>query len=180
MDLLLKETGNGGDLILVGNDLAKIEGFENMPYCGLFGGNVKQSTGTRLKGEQAFDFWANSLLFPNDKSIQFNSLTERALNEIPLTSSGRIKIEQQIKKDLEFFNVFAELKIVTEIIATDVLKIALYIKEPDNLQAKEFIYIWEKTKGEVTVEEVNNKPVGLIDFWDDDFSNPNSLNSDFY
>jgi hypothetical protein len=42
MDILLVETGNGGDVIFTGNDLAVINGFENMPYLAMFGGNVEE------------------------------------------------------------------------------------------------------------------------------------------
>lgn len=43
-DLKLKETGSGGDLIFNGNDLEVVEGFQNMPYLGIYGGNLEQNT----------------------------------------------------------------------------------------------------------------------------------------
>jgi hypothetical protein len=154
MDVKLLETGNGGDLLKLSKDIAMVFGFENMPYLAMFGGNVEASTPVkRLANEQAFDWWGNSLLMPNDSSVQFNSLTERKLLEVPLTSFGRLQIEQAVIRDLEFMKPFAEVRVKVSIIATDKLQIAISIVEPDNLQKKEFIYIWDALKGDVDASE---------------------------
>ena len=147
MDLRVIETGNGGDLLANGKDLSMVFSFENMPYLAMFGGNVDASTPVkRLLSEQAFDWWGNSLLFTNDSSIQFNSLTEKTLNETALNSSGRLVIENAIKTDLEFMKPFAEVKVSTQIIDTDAIKINISIKKPENLEENKFIYIWEAGK----------------------------------
>jgi hypothetical protein len=73
MDLAIIETGNGGDLQLVGNDLAMVNGIENMPYLGMFGGNIEESTVNKVEKLQSFDWWGNNLLMPGNQSIQFNS-----------------------------------------------------------------------------------------------------------
>jgi len=44
MDLEIVETLNGGDLLIKNNDLSMIEGLQNMPYIGMFGGNVGHVT----------------------------------------------------------------------------------------------------------------------------------------
>lgn len=85
-DLLIYETGGGGDLIIQGNDLAQVQGYENAPYLSMFGGN---------------DWWGNYLLPPPN---QFSSKTEQILNSTPLSSAGRIIIENAIKSDLSFLN----------------------------------------------------------------------------
>ncbi|MBL4810412.1 MAG: hypothetical protein JKY43_10205, partial [Phycisphaerales bacterium] len=57
-DLRIIENGDGGDAVLNGNDLEIINGFQNMPYLGMFGGNIKASTvGEKVENEQAFDWW---------------------------------------------------------------------------------------------------------------------------
>lgn len=146
MDLKMTETNNGGDLIALTNDLALIEGFENMPYLALFGGNVRASTtNKRLENEQAYDWWGNNLLMPNDASLQLNSLTERTLLQVPLTSSGRIQIEQAIKKDLNFMTPFTIVNVTTSIISTDSILIGIQFRKPDNPEKKEFVYIWDAT-----------------------------------
>ena len=153
MDLKILETGNGGDLSKKSKDVSVILGLQNMPYLAMFGGNVKESTPKkRFSNEQAFDYWANNLLFPNDDSLQFNSLTERILNETALTSSGRITIENAVKKDLEFMNPFAKVTASVSIIGLDKIQIYILIQQPNNLQKKEFVYIWDATKSELVDE----------------------------
>jgi len=147
MDLHISETGNGGDLQMKGNDICVIFGLENMPYLGIFGGNIEGSTtGPKVENQQSNDWWGNNLLMPNNPSIQFNSTAEKMLQEVALNSSGRVKIEQALKKDLEFMSDFADILISSSITATDKLEIALKVNEPKNLQAKEFAYIWEQTE----------------------------------
>lgn len=153
MDLKLVEEGNGGDLVKNNTDIAVILGFQNMPYLAMFGGNTEGSTPTnRVAGEQAFDWWGNSLLMANDQAIQFNSLTEKTVKEVPLTSSGRVLIEQAIKKDLEFMQQFAQVLVETSITSTDKILISIRIQQPDNLQVKEFIFIWDTSRQELTNE----------------------------
>ena len=157
MDLLVVETGNGGDITKNGNDLSMVFSFENMPYLALFGGNKEAVTPVkRLESEQAFDWWANSLLFPNDPSVQFNSITEKTLEETPLTSSGRLIIENAIKSDLAFMDPFAEVTVTTEIVATDHINIGIGLKRPDNLEEKQYIYIWQN--GNLTVLDERYQP----------------------
>ena len=69
-DLKLKETGSGGDLIFNGNDLEVVEGFQNMPYLGMYGGNLEQNTKEFLPDEQRFDCWFNNLLLLKNSNIQ--------------------------------------------------------------------------------------------------------------
>jgi hypothetical protein len=151
MDLELIETGNGGDLVKKGKDLSVIHGFQNMPYLALFGGNVEASTPSkRNKGELGFDYWGNSLLMDNDPEQQFNSLTERTLKNVPLTSSGRLLIEQAVVSDLDFMKSFATIAVTVSIVSVDRVKILVQIKELENLEQKEFVFIWDKTGNEVT------------------------------
>lgn len=153
MDIKILETGNGGDLEKKTKDLSLVYGLENMPYLALFGGNVEASTPIkRNEGEQAFDFWANTLLMSNNPGIQFNSFTERVLNNTPLTSAGRILIEQAVKKDLEFMKKFAEVTVSVTIPATDKLEIGIKLLEPTNRQRREFIFIWDATRMELETE----------------------------
>jgi len=98
-----ESAGNGGDLQLLGNDLAIVYGQENQIYLALFGGNVEQNTpATNTRAAQRFDWWGNSLLMPNDSQRQFNSSTERVLKTTSLNSAGRIKIENAVKDDLKY------------------------------------------------------------------------------
>lgn len=150
-DIKLIETGNGGDIELIGKDLAMLEGFGNMIYLALFGGNPQgrsssAPTGKRIPTEQAFDWWGNNLLMPNDLGQQFNSLTEYTLNTTALNSSGRIQIEQAVLKDLAFMKDFATVSVTVTIEHVDRVRITIKLQEPDNIEQKEFQYIWDGTK----------------------------------
>jgi hypothetical protein len=154
MDLEVKETGNGGDLIKKSKDLSVIRGFENMPYLAMFGGNVEASTPFRRNpSEQAFDYWGNSLLFANNPAVQMNSETERALNNTALSSSGLKIIEQAVKKDLAFMKTFAEVSVVVSIIEQNRILIAIKLVKPGILSQRVFVYIWDATNRELIERE---------------------------
>ena len=165
MDFEVVETGNGGDLVRKTKDLSVIEGFESMPYMAMFGGNLRASTPqTRIPTEEAFDYWANSLLWSNDSSLQFNSETERTLMNVALNSSGRVLIQQAIRKDLEFMRPFCEIGVVVSILSDDKVGIGIALRKPSNLQQKEFIYIWDATRRELLEREAAKKSGKLSDF----------------
>ena len=152
IDLKLIETFSGGDLVQNTNDLELLNGFGNMIYIALFGGNVEQSTPSRrISSEQYFDFWGNSLFHENNQSIQFNSETERTLRSVALNSQGRILIIESIKKDLSFFSNFANV-IVDVIINESKVILSIKIIELTNNQKSEFEYIWDGTKNDLENE----------------------------
>lgn len=151
MDIKVIDEGNGGELVKTAKDLVVISGLQNMIYLALFGGNVSASTPVkRLATEQASDWWGNSLFFPDEPGRQFNSLTERTLNSVALTSSGRVRIEEAVKKDLEFMKDFAEVSVSVSIPELDKVMIEVQAQEPDNIEEQAFQFIWDATKGELT------------------------------
>lgn len=149
-DLKIVENFNGGDTVLKGDDLEMVSGFQNMPYIGLFGGNVEQSTTGPKDTEQAFDFWGNFLFHPTQTDLWFNSKTERLLNSIALTPAGRIEIEEQVKKDLEFMQKFASVSVSVFLTSVDRIKIKIILIEPNKLDSTELVYIWDATNRELT------------------------------
>jgi hypothetical protein len=147
MDARLVETLNGGDLEFFNRDIATLFGFGNMPYLAMFGGNPSASTPTvRLESEQAFDWWGNTALMPNQPLIQFNSETERRLHLVSLNSQGRLLIDESIKKDLQFMQPFAKITVEVTIVGVDRVRFYIAIQEPGNVERKEFIYIWDGTR----------------------------------
>lgn len=177
MDLELIEKGDGGDLIKNPKDLSVIEGFENMVYLAFFGGNVEQSTPTiRLESEQAGDWWGNTLLFPDQSKIQFNSEVERILNQVALNSFGRTKIIEAMKKDTAFMRDFANITYGVTIIGPDKVIFGVKLVQPDNTQEKAFIFIWDSTNKELMDREFQIASGGIIlngkyfdRFFDDSF-----------
>jgi hypothetical protein len=150
MDIAIYESGNGGDAKVKGNDLELTESLFNSVYIAWFGGNPGASTtGRELPNEQRFDWWGNSLLFPNDKEIQFNSELENALNTLPLTSATRTEFEKIAKKDLDFLTTFAEVKTSVSILNDNKIQIDAFLQEPNNLDDKKFRFIWDATKKEL-------------------------------
>lgn len=151
MDIKVIESFDGGDLELVGADLATYQGFFNMPYIAMFGGNVQQNTPTtRQPSQLAYDWWGNSALLLNPV-IQLNSNTERTLGEVTLNSQGRVLIEQAVKNDLAFMAPFANITVEVSIVGIDKVKIYIKIQEPNNLQIKEYIWLWDGVRLDVGV-----------------------------
>ena len=170
MDLELIEQGDGGDLIKNSNDLSVIYGFENEVYIALFGGNVAQDTPQKRNAlDQDLSFWGNNLLHPNDSSVQFNSKTERALNTIPLTSSGRALIEQAAKDDLSYLSVVGNVNVTVSITGVDRLEIDVTIQQPTTT-LQNFSYLWDATKQELNSTLNNSRPFPVISrSWDGSF-----------
>lgn len=155
MDLSIYETGSGGDLILKGANLETTESLWNMPYLALFGGNVEQSTPNIVnENEQQFDWWGNNLLIPNEPNLQYNSLTEKTLNETALNSSGRLKIKQSVKKDLAFMSDFADIEVTVSLLSVDRVEIKILMTEPATQNIREYVYLWDATKNEVINQEL--------------------------
>jgi len=149
------ETGDGGDLVLIGPNIEMIDGFQNMPYLGLYGGNVESNTKEFLPTEQRFDFWANELLMLNNQAVQFNSETERLLNNVALSSSARLQIENAVKDDLKFFRSFSSITATASIVSIDRVEINVSIVELETQESTEFVYIWDATQSELTQQNSN-------------------------
>lgn len=125
-DLAIIETLNGGDLQLQGNDLAVVNSNENQIYLAMFGGNTQQNTEQVVTIADSQDYWANALLYPSQQALQFNSNTERVLNTTALTSTGRLKIENAIKADLQFMsNAGIVITVVVSIVSTNKVSVEL-------------------------------------------------------
>lgn len=151
-DLALHETGDGGDIQLVGNDLVTTGSIFNQIYMGLFGGNPAASTtGAELGTEQRLDWFGNGLLFQDEPEIQQNSTLEKTLNEVALNSSGRLQIEEAVKADLAFLKDIAEISVETSVTDIDKIQITILAQEPDNIQEQAFIFIWDATKEEIII-----------------------------
>jgi hypothetical protein len=157
MDLAItEENNNGGDLILIGNDLAMVFGIENMPYLAMFGGNPGFPTKNKVVEEQSFDWWGNNLLMAGNQSIQLNSLTELTLRKVALNSSGRIQIEEAIKKDLEFLSAFATVTVSASIVSLDHIRIEIKILQNDGLSSVKIINLRKTLDGDFSISDFNN------------------------
>ena len=123
-DLLFYETGDGGDLLLRGNDFAQVFGVENTPYLAMFAGS---------------DWWGNYTL-PTDRQIQ--SKTEDAIRNTPLSSAGRLSILDAVDADLTFLSGIPGTKESVDISVVNSNRLDMVIK----VDGKTFSYEWNPDK----------------------------------
>jgi hypothetical protein len=144
-DVLIYESGNGGELSLKNGDIETTDGLFNQPYLSHFGGNIEASTtGNEVEGEERADWWGNTFL---DASAQMNSELERSLNNNALNSAGRINIERDAQKDIEHLNDIANVSSTVVITGNDKLLIS------DKLDKIVVNMLWDATKNEL-IEEI--------------------------
>jgi len=155
-DIAIKETGNGGDIVLRGADLAIVYSIENEVYLATFGGNKEQDTPAVVTQEQSFDYWANNLMYKGNSKLQFNSKTERTMGEVALNSSGRTRIEDAMKEDIKYLSD-----------AGAVTDVKVIIKSDDWIQTKISVIMPD---GSESVSVVEGRKVSDGDFFIQDFN----------
>lgn len=147
MDLKLVENGNGGDLVFKGGDIQLTSEVYNQPYLARFGGNTENSTSDEFAtGEQRGDYWANELFLAGKENEQLNSKFQKSLNEIELSSSGRIKLQNIAKQDLNYMNGFSNKETTLIISGVDRVQLTDKINQGYN---DAFSYIWTEAKDEI-------------------------------
>jgi hypothetical protein len=121
-DIMIYESGGGGEILLKNNDIEMTDSLLNMPYLAHFGGNLEASTtGNEQENVERFDWWGNVFF---DESAQMNSSLEKTLNETALNSAGRVTIERQAKNDLQFLADIADISCNVGIIGVDKVRIS--------------------------------------------------------
>lgn len=128
LDLLITETGNGGDLVVADNDFVTTSSIRNQVYLALFGGNLYSSV-----GDENNDYWANTVL-PVEN--QFKSNFERVLMEVAINSSGIQQLESAANKDLEFLKKYVNYTLELSILKKDSLSLYVKIVFPNNVEEK--------------------------------------------
>lgn len=149
-DLLIYETGSGGDIKLISGDIALSNSFLSQVYIAFFGGNKEaNTTGNEIDGEERLDYWGNIFLKGNK---QFNSNFERALNTTVYNSAGRITLENEAKKDLAIFDNISNYEVNISIISDSRIRVEVLIY-PNNPGSQQLNFIWDQAKQEVIIEE---------------------------
>jgi len=95
IDIAIHESGDGGEINIVNEDVNTIQGLTNQVYLALFG-NYEQVTTNQLTGVERFDYWGNAYLLSEN---QFNSTFEKTINEVALTSGGVNRLVDAAKTD---------------------------------------------------------------------------------
>lgn len=146
LDIMIYESGDGGEINLINDDIDTIKGLTNQVYLALFGGNVEESTSENSNiGQQRLDWPGNEYM---ETENQFNSSFERKLNEINLTSAGISILLDTAKKDIDFLNDYADIEIEGNIIGLGKFQLDVKLQEPGQKSTK-LIFIWDNTKNEV-------------------------------
>lgn len=154
-DILLFESGDGGEMAISGNDLVLVETILQQVYLALFGGNVEANTvGDEIPTQERLDYWANSLLWANKPSKQFNSNTERILSETVLNSSGRISIINAVELDLDYLKLLVNFEVSVSILSSTKVEISVYMEKKANLESKTLILVYDNAKNEVITNKI--------------------------
>jgi len=156
-DLVIYETGDGGDLNLVNNDLELTHTLFYQVYMALFGGNIEQDTDSKIEGlEQRHDWWGNAML-PIEN--QFNSKTERELRNIIISGSSLQNLESIVKKDLAYFRPYGDISVQVSMIDYNKIEIGIIIIEPSGAERK-MKFLWNGVGSEmIQDEELGTRPV---------------------
>jgi hypothetical protein len=154
-DILLYETGSGGDFSIISNDLVLGDVLYQQFYLAMFGGNLIASTKQEyLENEERFDYWGNSLIWPTNKARQFNSETERVLQEVVLNSSGRMKIIQAVKSDLAYLENMINFDVEVSLESLNRVSILITFTGKTNQQDKSLQFVFDSSKNELIIEQV--------------------------
>lgn len=154
-DVLIYESGDGGELEIINGDIATTEMLYQQVYIALFGGNVEQNTKTNfLLTEQRFDYWANALIWPTEPDLQYNSNTERVLNTTALNSSGRLDILRAVEQDLQYLNELLNFTADVELESTNRVRIIVTFQPKTNQEDKVLQLVYDNAKNEIIIEKV--------------------------
>ncbi len=145
-DIMIFESGDGGDLNLKNEDIETISGLTNQVYLALFGGNKEESTSDDLDLLDKRSDWVGNFLLPVEQ--QFNSTFEKTINEITLTSAGIQTLVNAAKTDLEYLEPYADIEVSGSIISQFRFELIVNLIEPDE-QSTKIKFIWDGTKKEL-------------------------------
>ena len=153
-DILLYETGSGGDFSIISKDLVLGDTMFQQFYLALFGGNLKASTkSSYLEGEERFDYWGNSLVWDKQPKRQFNSETELTLQDVVLNSSGRLRIIQAVNNDLAYLNDVINFTVEVGLLSLSRVSIMINYTGKTNQQDKSLQFVFDSSKNEVIIEQ---------------------------
>ena len=94
-DIDLFQSINDGEIIVTDGMVQMSGGLGTAAYLSLFGGNDDDSGKTNLQ------FWGN--VIENTDSKKYISETQYLLNKLPAVSGNLLRIQNAVKRDLEWF-----------------------------------------------------------------------------
>ena len=132
IDFVLYETFSGGSKFFYDSkkDIQTTRSLFTYVYVLIFGGNAEASTtGAETIDAKRYDFWGNAAFYENQPDEWFNSKFEWALNNIELSTVGRVKLEQALNDDLSRLKAYGSLTATVSIAGNN--KINAYIELED-------------------------------------------------
>lgn len=146
LDVMVFESGSGGEWNLKANDVEYISGLTNQVYLALFGGNIEQNTDEGLADvEQRHDYWANAFILDEH---QYNSTFERTIMNVALNSAGVSKLENAASEDLKYLEAYADIAISGAVTGLGKFELTVQLDEPSGISTK-LKFIWDATKNEL-------------------------------
>lgn len=153
-DINLHESGNGGEMAIVSNDLLIGESLFQQVYLALFGGNLEANTlGNELLTEERFDWWGNSLFFSENQNKQFNSNTEKTINNVALNSQGRLQILNAINEDLSYLNELLSYDVNVQLFEVNKIRIIINFIPKSNQENRVLQLVYDNAKNELLIEK---------------------------
>lgn len=147
-DILIYESGDGGELSLKNGDIETVQSITNDVYLALFGGNIEQSTdNTILPGTIREDWWGNDLMPDN----YFNSEFEKTLSMVALNSAGIKTLEDAALKDVDFLKRFGTVSVSVSILDIDKMSIEVNLQEKDGTD-RTIKFVFDRLKDEIIEE----------------------------
>lgn len=145
-DIMIYESGSGGDLSIKNEDLQVIHGLTNQVYLALFGGNIEAST-TEEQTMVAIreDYWGNNYL---EEEHQFNSELEKTLMSVVLNTNGLSIIKSSVEKDLEYLKKYCSFDVKVSLSNINIVKILVILHETDQRETK-IKLVWDGTRNEL-------------------------------
>lgn len=145
-DLTIYESGEGGEMALVNDDIATISGLTNQVYLALFGGNIEQSTSEELDALSIREDWfGNEIL---ETEFQFNSLFEKTIRTVAINTNGLSILKDAADSDLEYLRTYAEIITTISIIGLNKVQLIVSLTEPNDLSTR-IKLVWDGTKNEL-------------------------------
>ena len=135
-DILIYESGDGGEMKLKNDDLETVSSITNSFYLALFSSKTS-------------GWWGNSELLADNT---FDSSFERTLDSVSLSSSGLKQLEQSALEDLNFLKIYGEISVFASVLDLNKISLKINFKEPSGSE-KIVKFVFDKLRNEI-IEEV--------------------------
>jgi len=153
-DVLIYESGDGGELSIMNDDLVFSETLYQQIYLALFGGNIEENTKRDyLVSEQRFDYWGNTLFFSENQTKQFNSNTERTIKNIVLNSSGRLDLIRAVIDDLAYLDDLLNSNVDVQFFDANKIRIVIKFEMKSNQENRVLQLVYDNAKNELIIEK---------------------------